>query len=70
VYSRRDVQWLHEWIKNSSKMIANGDPAAVELFNANKKLVMTNFSSMSKEDLDAVIAYLKYVAENKDSDFD
>jgi len=70
VYSRRDPEWMREWIKNSSKMIANGDPTAVTLFNDNKKVAMTNFTSMSKDDLDALIAYLKYVGENKDSNFD
>jgi cytochrome c2 len=70
VYSRRDAEWMREWIRNSSKMIANNDPTAIEVYNQYKKTSMTNFTSMSKEDLDAVIAYLKYVGENKDSKFD
>jgi len=61
VYSRRDSVWLRNWIRNSSKMIAGGDKTAVELFAAYKQTQMTNFSTMKKEDLDALLAYLEFV---------
>lgn len=64
-FSRRDSVWLTKWIANSSKMIADEDPIAVELFRDNNKVAMTNFSSMRKEDMNALLAYLKYVGEEK-----
>src|ERR671930_233508 len=30
VYLRRDPQWIRRWIVSSSKMIASGDPTAIE----------------------------------------
>jgi len=64
-FSRRDSLWLTKWITNSSKLIADEDPVAVELFLENNKLAMTNFTSMKKEDMDALLAYLKYVDAEK-----
>jgi cytochrome c2 len=64
VYSHRETDWLKRWITNSSKMVAAGDPAAVQLFEEYNKTQMTNFSTMKKEDLDALLSYLKYVDEN------
>lgn len=54
-------KWLRNWITNSSKMIAAGDPYAVQLFEEYNKTQMTNYTTMKKEDLNALIAYLKYV---------
>src|ERR1044071_8699686 len=54
VFSRRDSVWVRNWITNSSKMISSGDPTAVALFEQYKKTQMTNFTTMSKEDLDAL----------------
>ncbi len=63
VYSRvPNEAWLRSWITNSSKLIASGDPYAVELFRENKGTQMTNFTTMKKEDLDVLLAYLKHVS--------
>jgi mono/diheme cytochrome c family protein len=60
-FTRLDSLWITKWITNSSKMIADEDPAAVEVFLEYNKVAMTNFTSMKKEDMDALLAYLKYV---------
>jgi len=57
VAERRDGQWLHKWIRNSSEMIKSGDPIAVGLFNEYNKAVMTPFPQLSDADIDNILAY-------------
>jgi cytochrome c2 len=53
-------KWLLDWIKNSSAMVAAGDAYAVKVFNENNKIPMTTFaSSLSDDDIKAVIAFMK-----------
>ena len=58
-YTRRDSVWLRKWITNSSAMIATGDPEANRIFDEYKHVQMTNFTTMSKEDLDQLMDFLK-----------
>lgn len=52
--------WLHKWIKNNEAMIKSGDQYANKVYNENGKAVMTVFAStLSDEDIDAVIKYMK-----------
>lgn len=51
--------WLHKWIKNNDKLIKAGDAYAVKIFNENGKAQMTVFESLSDEEIDAVIKYVK-----------
>lgn len=57
VAERRDREWLHKWIKNSSDMIKSGDPVAVKLFEENNKALMTPFPQLSDADIDNILAY-------------
>lgn len=52
--------WLHKWIKDNKAMIASGDAYAVGIFNSNNKENMTSFAAtLSAEEIDATIKYLK-----------
>lgn len=59
--------WLHKYIKNSRKMIASGDPYAVKI-NRNSRGIMTIFeSTLSDEEIDAIIDFIK---NNDNNGFD
>ncbi len=57
VADRRDVAWLHKWIKNSGALIASGDAYAVKIFEEYNKSVMTPFPQLSDADIDNILAY-------------
>lgn len=52
-------EWAVKWIKNSSKMIAAGDPYAVKIFNEFNKAQMTAFEYLSDEEIGAILGYIK-----------
>jgi hypothetical protein len=52
-----DRQWMYKWVRNSSALIASGDPVAVKLFEDNNKAVMTAFPALSDADIDNILAY-------------
>ena len=55
-----DKDLLHEWILNSSKVVASGDAYANEMFNKWNKIPMTHFEGiLSNEDIDAILAFIK-----------
>lgn len=58
VQDRRELDWLLPWIKNSQKMIADGDPIAVELYEENDKQVMQAFS-LSDDEIMSILAYVQ-----------
>ncbi len=57
VADKYDRDWLYKWIKNSSALIASGDPLAVKIFEENNKSVMTAFPALSETDIDNILAY-------------
>ncbi len=57
VADKYDRDWLYKWIKNSSALIASGDPTAVRLFEENNKAVMTAFPALSNTDIDNILVY-------------
>lgn len=61
VTKRRKPEWLYSWVHNSSKMIADGDPTAVELYNKFNKAAMTSFPTLENADIDAILAYVESV---------
>lgn len=65
VSKRHDAKWLHAWVKNSTVVIASGDKAAVALYEKYNKAAMTSFPTFSNEDIDAIIAYVESVPEEK-----
>jgi mono/diheme cytochrome c family protein len=58
------IQWIKDWVKNSSKVVASGDEYGVKIFNEYQKSQMTAFTSLKDEEIMAILAYVKY-EENK-----
>ena len=51
-------QWLYDWIRNSSAVIAKGDPYAVQVFNKYQKIQMSSFTNLTDSDIDGILAYI------------
>lgn len=49
--------WIHKWVHNPSAMIAS-DPYAKQLFEKWKPTIMTSFSSLKVEEIDAIMKYV------------
>ncbi|NJK83204.1 MAG: c-type cytochrome [Saprospiraceae bacterium] len=49
---------LYAWIRNSQKLISEGHPRAVELWNQWKPTVMSNFTGLSDDDIANLLAYI------------
>ncbi|MCC8359886.1 c-type cytochrome [Salinimicrobium sediminilitoris] len=58
VGDRREVEWLHSWIRNSQAMIAAGDEQAVEIYNEYNQVAMPPFPQLSDSDIDNILAYV------------
>jgi cytochrome c2 len=64
VYERApSIEWIQDFVQNSSAVIASGDPYAVNLFNEYNKVLMTSFSSLKDEDVMDILGYVKAEAE-------
>jgi mono/diheme cytochrome c family protein len=60
VYDRvPSIDWLKGWIRNSAKVIASGDPYAVQIYEKYKKSQMTAFTSFSDDQIMSILAYIK-----------
>ena len=57
VTERREMDWLLTYIKNPQKMISQGDPIAVELYEE-YQVVMTSFP-FSDDQLISILSYIK-----------
>src|SRR5690606_30270675 len=53
------LQWIVDFVRNSSAVIASGEPYAVNLFNEYNKVVMTPFTSLSSDDVMNIVGYIK-----------
>ncbi|GIW52203.1 MAG: hypothetical protein KatS3mg081_1558 [Gemmatimonadales bacterium] len=60
VTGRRDRAWLLRWIKEPDKVLAQGDPIAVELLAQFNNLPMPNLQ-LSDRQVEAVLSYLESV---------
>ena len=63
VHKRREEAWLVKWIKNSQKLIASGDPVAVQVYKENNESPMTAFENLSDNQIKSIIAYVKAESE-------
>jgi hypothetical protein len=52
-------------IRNSSQLIASGDPTATQLFREYNGTQMTSFTSFSDEDLKSLLEYIKLESERE-----
>jgi cytochrome c2 len=60
VYDRvPSIQWVKNFVHNSSAVIASGDAYAVNLYNEYNKTQMTAFTSLKDEDVMNILAYVK-----------
>src|SRR5687767_7945096 len=63
VYDRApSIDWIKSFVKNSSAIIASGDPYAVNLFNEYNKVLMTSFP-LKDDDIMNILGYIKSEAE-------
>lgn len=61
-YPRED---LYSWIRNSQALIGAGHPRAKELWSQWKPVIMNNFLELSDQDMEDLLAYVKYQYEKK-----
>lgn len=67
VYDRvPSIDWIKNFVRNSSKVIASGDEYANKIYNENNKTQMTAFSSFTDENIMNILAYIKSEAEKPD----
>ncbi|HLG36162.1 MAG TPA: cytochrome c [Bacteroidia bacterium] len=59
VNERYEEAWLLKWIKSSQSLVKSGDTVAVSLFEANNKVVMTDFPSLADEQIKSILTYIK-----------
>lgn len=59
--------WLHKWIRNSSTVIATGDPYAVQVFNRYQKIQMASFPNLTDGDIDGILAYIDQASAPKEA---
>jgi mono/diheme cytochrome c family protein len=59
------IQWIIDFVHNSSRVIASGDEYAVKLYNEYNKTQMTAFTSLKDEDVLNILAYVKNESEKK-----
>lgn len=57
VTERQDAAWLTRWISEPDKMLAEGDPIALQLLAESNNVPMPNLG-LSPEDVENVLAYL------------
>ena len=53
------LPWLYNFIRNSQKLVAEGDPEAVFLFELYNKQVMPDFPELSDDEIDAILVYME-----------
>ncbi|HZX73273.1 MAG TPA: cytochrome c3 family protein [Cyclobacteriaceae bacterium] len=53
------INWIKDWVRNSSKVIASGDEYANKLYAEYNKSQMTAFTSFTDEQIMSVLAYVK-----------
>jgi mono/diheme cytochrome c family protein len=68
VYDRvPSIDWIKNWVRNSSKVIASGDKYAVALYNEYNKSQMTAFTSYKDDQIMSIVAYIKSEADKPDA---
>ncbi|HNP94744.1 MAG TPA: cytochrome c, partial [Cyclobacteriaceae bacterium] len=67
VYDRApSLDWIKNFVRNSSKVIASGDEYANKIYEENGKTLMTAFTSFSDDQIMSIMAYVKAEAEKPD----
>ncbi len=63
VHKRRESAWLLKWIKNSQKLIASGDPVAVQVYKENNESPMLAFENLTDAQITSIVDYIKKESE-------
>ncbi|MCR6640805.1 MAG: c-type cytochrome [Sporocytophaga sp.] len=66
VEKRKPIGWIVNFVHNSSKVIASGDPYAVELFNKFGKAEMKSFPELSDDQIKNIVEYIKSAPKVED----
>lgn len=67
VYDRApSMDWIINFVRNSSKVIASGDEYANKIYEENGKTLMTAFTSFSDDQIMSIMAYVKAEADKPD----
>ena len=59
VTDRRDMDWIHEWVKNSAALIASGDAEANAIYEEWNQTAMPAFPQLSDGDINNILAYVE-----------
>src|SRR5687768_1710349 len=59
------IQWIKDFVHNSSKVIASGDEYAVKLYNEYNKTQMTAFTGLKDQDIMNILAYIQVEGNKK-----
>lgn len=52
------MEWVYDWVHNSSKVIASGDEYANNLFKEWGQVPMTHFPQLTEQEIDDIFAYV------------
>lgn len=52
---------LYNWVKNSSKMVEENHPRALDVYTEWKRSPMTSFNNLTDEDVEAILTYVESV---------
>lgn len=63
VNKRRDQEWLVKFIRNSQKLIKEGDKLANRLYNQYNQTIMPSHTDLSKDDILNLLDYIKKESE-------
>ncbi|MFV8226317.1 c-type cytochrome [Christiangramia aquimixticola] len=59
VTDRHDMDWIHEWVKNSAALIASGDSKANAVYNEWGQTAMPAFPQLNESDINNILAYVE-----------
>jgi len=63
VQNRRNYDWLRHFIRSSQSVIQSGDEVAIELFNANGRVLMPDQTWLSDQQIEGIIAYISSISQ-------
>ena len=61
VTQRREKEWIYQFVQNSTRMIENGEPTAVALYEEYNQYQMQSHD-LSHEQIDQILAYVEEVS--------
>jgi cytochrome c2 len=59
IETRRDAEWIKQFIRSSQTLIQNGDPTALAVYNENGQILMPDQPALSGEQVEAILAYIR-----------